>query len=125
MNQLGLAAVGVITSIMVGLCAFSGFIIRLMIQNAVLRLEAKIEAIDLKSLHEEVNRSRDFFVSEMSAMRDLFMSEIKNIREWRHKIGPKEMVYDDYGDRIEELEKGVKAIDKDVARIKERYGIKD
>ena len=33
--------------------------------------------------------------------------EIISLREWRHKFGPKEMVYDELGDRMDRIEEHV------------------
>jgi hypothetical protein len=48
----------------------------------------------------------------MSAIRTTLSEhtkEIERLREWHHKFGPKEMVYDDYGNQLRDHETRIRA----------------
>lgn len=38
--------------------------------------------------------------------------EIDRLREWRHRIGPKEMVYDEYGHRLDDHETRIRGVER-------------
>ena len=38
--------------------------------------------------------------------------EIERLREWRHRIGPKEMVYDEYGHRLADHESRIRGVER-------------
>jgi hypothetical protein len=39
--------------------------------------------------------------------------EIERLREWRHKFGPKEMVYDTYGNKLDDHETRIRGVESD------------
>jgi hypothetical protein len=39
--------------------------------------------------------------------------EIERLREWRHRFGPKEMVYDDYGFQLKDHETRIRGVESD------------
>lgn len=38
--------------------------------------------------------------------------EIERLREWRHKFGPKEMIYDDYGKQLVDHEARIRVTER-------------
>ena len=38
--------------------------------------------------------------------------EIERLRDWRHRIGPKEMVYDEYGHRLDDHETRIRGVEQ-------------
>ena len=54
-------------------------------------------------------------VAMISAMRTTLTehaTEIQRLRDWRHRFGPKEMVYDEYGHRIEDHESRIRGVER-------------
>lgn len=99
------SVVAAMTGIMVALCTVAGFIIRLMIGNAVLRLEGRIDAIDMTTIRTEVMLTRDRV----------------------HAMAQRVTIIEGYGQRINDLQESHEALEivvieigKEVAKLEDR-----